>query len=186
MYKQISGIGIEHNEESKFTELELESKKSNRRTRVRGQISDLTPYAVKFAAQKTFKTPTRNVKKAIENGGAEDIILERYEKCIGVPLRILPTKKKNKKGVEILADNRKKCIMCGSKTQWFCCGCRAWYCMDHEETSQRKGCSYFIEEADVCSTSKKRKTIFFGKSCFHAKHENSYIEFSKVYGISGK
>ena len=147
-----------------------EERESNHRPR-RQRVDGILPQRLTFVSKATFKTPKKNIVKALDNGLLDEDVRKRWENCPGFPLPVYRKEKEDKDGPKG-EDNRRACAICGTKARFYCIGCRSFFCMEGKATKTRKACLFHLPTENEDGTRGEDK--IFQKSCYHQKHHEAY------------
>ena len=110
-------------------------------------------------------------RRLLDDGGLDEDVKNRWEKCTGFPLRVYRADSNKEDGTKG-KDDRRDCAICGTKAKFFCIGCRAFFCMEGRDTKTRKR-ELFCLPAFKEDGSRGDDRIF-EKSCYHQKHMDAY------------
>ena len=134
-------------------------------------IDGIPPQRLDFASIETFKTPKKRIIQAIDDGGLDEDVKKRWEKCTGFPVRVYRSnkdKEDNTKG----KDDRRDCAVCGTKAKFFCIGCHAFFCLEGKDTKTRKRDLFCLPTRNEDGA--RGEDRIFEKSCYHKKHADAY------------
>ena len=105
----------------------------------------------------------------IDKGEVDDVITKRRKECTGFPFEVFCQKVDDSNTKDV----RQICYMCQNKTKWQCIKCRFYFCMHTKEIKNRPADFYEKEEKENTKCNRKKTTKIYGKSCFHAAHEEA-------------
>ena len=132
---------------------------------------------ISYIPSRTFHTPARNKRKIIQEGRCATEVQHRTDHCSGFPFEVVDQGLGTK-------DQRKKCLICESKTKWMCVKCRLYFCMDYKETSKREEGLVYAKEQKKKNSSETIIKIY-GRTCFHVGHDPALREAVKCQVIPG-
>ncbi len=122
---------------------------------IRRRVDGVVPEAVTFGAVLPTNTP-KKMTKAIHRGEAGKDVSSMISQCKGIPMKVYKT------------DYRGRCDTCQAKTNWYCVGCKRWFCMDRRNTNVNK------KEINLYRHTVKYQSLNFQKQCYHAAHEEQW------------
>ena len=132
--------------------------KKTRKNKVKGKT--VNAVTVK-SLMPTGKTPQRGMKRQIESGKSDHVVVERWQNCLGRPVQFLDDKGDTVKMV---------CQFCNKhRTSYKCIICHGWFCTT--ANSDATVCSVRLKTKD----GEPYKTLFVD-SCFHKKHSQAWKE----------
>jgi hypothetical protein len=105
--------------------------------KLRKKVKGVLPVVISYAAEKTNKTPQRNISSRIQKQTVDDEVMDRWNNCQGKPfLRLI-----DENGTPVKAT----CSCCPRITSWKCIECNAFFCMQVSSQSHLYLCTcYFI------------------------------------------
>ena len=118
----------------------------------RTKFDDVVPERVTFGPLLPMNTPQK-MTKAVERGEADDYVSSMISSCTGVPVKVHKT------------DYRARCDTCKAKTNWYCIGCKRWFCMDRRNVDENN------KEKNLYAHKVKGRDFYFQRQCFHQAHE---------------
>jgi hypothetical protein len=105
--------------------------------KLRKKVMGVIPAVINYAAEKTNKTPKKNMLSRIQKETVDEEIIERWNNCEGKPFLQLT----DENGALV----KNKCSCCSRITSWKCIECNAFFCMQVSLQSHLYLCTcYFI------------------------------------------
>jgi len=148
------------------------------------KVNGIQPKNISFAPETTGHTPTKSMKRKVDNGLVDEVIEQRWANCQGRPARIHK--------FEARPNGRQDrhfeyCCLCRKKTSWYCIGCKSWFCMTAtEKKGKLKADGLIAVDMNVKDWQKNKRTKvhteqlriseteYFERSCFIQKHETAW------------
>ena len=118
----------------------------------------------------------RKQRRKVDSEEADEEIITRWVSCVGFPLQVYRNDEND-------SDDRRACQMCGSKTKFYCIGCRAFFCLDNTSRKKKRGGTmnkmlYYLPT--FLENGSRGDDRIFQKACFHQKHEAAYRDHHQM------